>query len=130
MVILFSIILSSDPLKIEVKTDNASDCLHFLEQFTKGQPRDLVKSCQHLPSVQGYQRAKSLLAEHFGNEYKIASAYMDKIDSWPLVKAEDVKSLKSFSLFLRECSNVTQRIMHMNELDMPSNLKHHDEASL
>lgn len=95
---------------VEVKTDNASDCLHLLERCTRGQPRDLVKSCQYLPAVQGYQRAKSLLSEHFGNEYKIASAYMDKVDSWPLVKAEDVKSLQAFSLFLTECSNLTQQI--------------------
>lgn len=34
---------------VEAKTDSWSDCLHFLEQFTRGQSRDLVHSCQHLP---------------------------------------------------------------------------------
>ena len=29
--------------------DDDSDCLHFLEQFTRGQPKELVRSCQHLP---------------------------------------------------------------------------------
>lgn len=51
----------------------------FLEQYTRGHPRDLVKSCQHLPPRVGYQRrGKLLLFEHFGNGYKIATAYMDK----------------------------------------------------
>lgn len=45
-------------------TDSWSDCLHFLEQHTWGQPRDLVHSCQHLPPEQGYHQAKGLLAEH------------------------------------------------------------------
>ena len=31
---------------IERKTDNPKDCLYFLEQYTRGQSRELVKSCQ------------------------------------------------------------------------------------
>lgn len=37
---------------------NMSDCLHFLGQYTRGHPRDLVKGCQHLPPGNGDQRAK------------------------------------------------------------------------
>ncbi len=127
-------LFDDDPLKfqsfmrsfencVEEKTNNFNDCLSFLEQYTREQPRNLVKSCQHLPPSMGYQRAKSLLVEHFGNEHKIASAYMEKILNWPPIKAEDVQALQSFSLFVRGCSNVTQQIMYMKELDMPSNLK-------
>lgn len=43
---------------VEEKTKNVGDCLHFLEQYTRGHPRDIVHSCQHLPPDQGYQRAK------------------------------------------------------------------------
>lgn len=81
---------------VEKKTNNLSVCLNFLEQYTRGQPRELVKSCQHLP-----KDTKDLLAEHFGNEYKIASAYMDKILNWPLRKPEDAEALQSFSVSSR-----------------------------
>ncbi|XP_032416528.1 uncharacterized protein LOC116718567 isoform X3 [Xiphophorus hellerii] len=108
---------------VEAKTSNLSDCLHFLEQYTRGQPRDLVHSCQHLPSELGYPRAKSLLSEHFGNEYKIAQAYMDKINNWPAIKNEDIKSLQAFSLFLKGCSNLTEYVTHLKELDLPSNMR-------
>lgn len=33
---------------IEGKTDNFRDCLFFLEQFTEGRPRELVRSCQYM----------------------------------------------------------------------------------
>lgn len=105
------------------KLKRIRDCLHFLEQYTRGQSRDLVHSCQHLPANQGYGRAKSLLAEHFGNEQRIASAYRERILSWPPVKSEDVKASQSCSLFLRGCSNLTELIVHMKELDMPSNMR-------
>lgn len=108
---------------VEVKTSSWSDCLHFLEQYTRGQPRDLVHSCQHLPADQGYLRAKDLLAEHFGNEHKIAHAYMEKINNWPPIKSEDTKALQSFSLFLRGCSNLTEHIAYMRELDLPTNMR-------
>lgn len=52
------------------------ECLYYLEQFTRGQPRELVRSCQHMDPDNGYTTAKQLLEEHFGNTYKIATAYM------------------------------------------------------
>lgn len=33
---------------IESKTDNPDDCLHYFAQYTRGQPHELVKSCQHV----------------------------------------------------------------------------------
>ena len=108
---------------VEEKTTNLGDCLHYLEQYTRGQPRDIVQSCQHLPPDQGYQRAKNLLREHFGNEQKISSAYMDKVFSWTPIKGEDVQALQAFALFLRGCCNATENIMYMKELDFPSNMR-------
>ncbi|XP_027132597.1 uncharacterized protein LOC113745279, partial [Larimichthys crocea] len=39
----------------------AADCLFYLEQFTRGQPQQLVRSCQHLAPGRGYVVAKDLL---------------------------------------------------------------------
>jgi len=55
-------VYDGDPLQYEVfirafergverKTDEPSDCLHFLEQYTRGHPKDLVHSCQHMSSI-------------------------------------------------------------------------------
>ena len=71
---------------IEAKASSYQDCLYYLEQFTRGQPRAVVRSCLHMPPHQGYERAKALLKEHFGNEYTIATAYMDKAFGWPVIK--------------------------------------------
>ncbi|KAI2661518.1 Gag polyprotein [Labeo rohita] len=109
---------------IEEKTSSYQDCLYFLEQYTKGQPKELVRSCLHMVPQQGYQKAKGLLKEHFGSEQKIASAYMDKIFGWPVIKTEDVQALQEFALFLRGCCNVMAEIQYMEELNIPSNMKH------
>lgn len=67
--------MTSFEFNIEMKTDSGHDRLFYLEQFTRGQARDLVRSYQHMDGEQGYLRAKCLLLEQFGNENKISTAY-------------------------------------------------------
>ncbi|KAK0141948.1 hypothetical protein N1851_020381 [Merluccius polli] len=100
-----------------------SDCLYYLEQFTRGQPRELVRSCLHMMPDQGYATAKHLLQEHFGNKYKVATAYIEKALSWAPIQNEDVSALKAYSLFLRGCCNVMTELDYMQELEMPSNIR-------
>lgn len=57
-----------------------------------------MHSCQHLPSEMGYNKAKILLAEHFGNEYKTASAYMENILNWTPAQVRMLKNYSHFSL--------------------------------
>lgn len=107
---------------IESKTNNARDCLYFLEQYTRGQPRELVRSCQHMASDRGHAKAKALLREHFGNEQKMATAYMEKVLAWASIKSDDSKALQAYSLFLRGCCNAMEEIQDISELDMPANM--------
>lgn len=108
---------------VEAKTSCKGDCLYYLEQFTRGQPRDIVRSCLHMTADEGFAVAKKLLKEHFGNEFKITEAYMEKVMGWPSVKAEDPKALKAYGLFLRECSNAMKDLQYLEELNMPANIK-------
>ena len=94
-----------------------------MEKYTRGQPKELVRSCQHMAPDRGYATAKDLLQEHFGNEHKVTAAYMEKALCWPDVKPEDVKSLQAYALFLRECCNAMEDIQYMKELDMPANMR-------
>lgn len=107
---------------IEAKTNNPVDCLHYLEQYTVRQPQQLVRSCQHITDGTGYATAKALLLEHFGNEHHIASAYMNKIFSWPQIKSEDVKSLQSYSLFLCGCCTAMKDVYNLCDLSTPANM--------
>ncbi|KAI2661726.1 G2 and S phase-expressed protein 1 [Labeo rohita] len=108
---------------VESRAASNTDKLYFLEQYTRGEPRDLVKSCQHMPDHRGYAEAMKLLHERFGNELKIATALMQKAFKWPEIKSEDGKSLSTFSLFLVTCRNVMEDIEYMDELDNPTNMR-------
>lgn len=108
---------------VESRTESPKDRLYFLEQFTNGQPKELIKSCLHMKPDVGYHKAKQLLKEHFGNDYKVAVAYMNKVSNWAPIKPEDAEALNAFSLFLTACCNTMAEVSYMEELDNVASLK-------
>jgi hypothetical protein len=57
-------------------------------------------------SVRGYEEPRALLKINYGNEYKIAAAYMDTALKWSELKPKDNASLHKFSNLLVCCKNV------------------------
>lgn len=108
---------------IEQKTSNDQDKLYFLEQFTAGEPQELVRSCAHMMPNKGYCEAKRLLHKHYGDELRIASAYIDKALKWPQVKSDDGKALSAYAMFLIGCRNTMEDIEFLEEMDNPTNLR-------
>lgn len=106
----------------EQKTNNEMDCLHYLEQYTRGQPQQLVRSCQHMNDGNRFATAKALLHKYFGNDHVISSAYMNKIFSWPSIKSEDAKALQAYSLFLRGCCNAMKDVYNLCDLNTSANM--------
>lgn len=108
---------------IEQKTDSEQDKLYYLQQYTAGEPQELVPSCEHMPSHRGFKQAKQLLQKYYGDELVIASAYIEKALKWPPIKAEDGKALKAYALFLTGCRDTMQEVELMEEVDNPSNMR-------
>lgn len=108
---------------IDTRADSNSDKLYFLEQYTRGESRDLVRSCQHMPEHRGYERALQLLQDKYGNELQIASTLIEKASKWPQIKAEDGKALSAFSVFLVSCRNAMEDVDYMEEMDNPATMR-------
>ena len=85
---------------IEDRTDDNRDRLQFLLQYTSGPPHELVKSCIHMEPTAGYTKAKQMLKQFFGDDFKIAEAYIKEALEWQTIKPEDGTALQSFALFL------------------------------
>ena len=50
---------------IDSRAESNADKLYFLEQYPRGEARDLVRSCQHMPDHHGYEKALRLLQEKY-----------------------------------------------------------------
>jgi hypothetical protein len=105
------------------KSDSYRDYIYYLEQYTSGEPRELVRSCLHMDPKTGYERAMELLKNNFGDEYRISTSFVEKAMKWPNIKSEDPAGLKGFSLFLTGCLNSMKDIDYLKELNHPKNLK-------
>ena len=54
---------------IESRTCNSTERLYYLEQYSTGDVKELIKPCHHLPPDVGYEEARKLLKKKFGDEY-------------------------------------------------------------
>lgn len=108
---------------IDSKTDSHQDRLYYLEQFTSGEPLDLIRSCEHMKPDRAYKEARELLDRHYGDEMTIATAYIKKAMEWPQIRPEDRKGLNAFALFLVGCCNTVNDVDYMEEMNNPTNMK-------
>ena len=108
---------------IESRTCNSTERLYYLEQYTTGDVKELIKSCHHLPPDVGYEEARKLLKKKFGDEYRVASAYESKALAWPSIKAEDCTALNKFAIFLSSCKNALAGSQYASKFDQPGNIQ-------
>ena len=108
---------------IETKTSRESARLYYLVQYTSGEVQELVKSCLTMKAEIGYREARSLLKKRYGQSYRIASAYVDKLAKGPPIKSEDGEALRRFSTALTGCKNTLKEIGYLSKVENPDTLK-------
>lgn len=72
---------------------------------------------------EGYQEARSLLKKRYGQSYRIATAYVNKLTKGQPIKAEDSSALRRFSVLLTSCKNTLKEIGYLSKVENPDTLK-------
>ena len=108
---------------IEAKTKSSSTRLYYLVQYTSGDAQELMQSCLSMRPDEGYQEARRLLKERYGQSYKIASAYVTRVTNGPPIKNEDGPALEKFSVLLTSCKNTLKEIGCLNKIENPDSLQ-------
>ena len=108
---------------IESKTLSERDRLYYLVQYTTGEVQELVRSCLAMAEEEGYKEARRLVKERYGQGYRIASAYIERLTKGPAIKAEDSASLRKFSISLTSCTNTLKEIGYLSKLENPDSMR-------
>ncbi|KAK3886574.1 hypothetical protein Pcinc_009223 [Petrolisthes cinctipes] len=109
---------------ISKKLTNDEEKLYYLEQYTTGKPRDIVRACLHMPPGVGYEEARRLLEKRYGDRERIVAAYVDKILDWPHLKVDDIDGLDQFSVMLISCKNaMTAASLGAREIEHPKTMR-------
>ena len=103
---------------VEKKTDDSRGRLTRLIKYTKGEAKDMIKNCIQLPAKIGYDNAKAMLYQQYGDPHRVIAAYQQQIKKWPSVKHGDAEGYRKFYNFLLKCETVTQ-MQTWNVLDTP-----------
>ena len=106
----FKTFLMAFDTHIQSKVITSTDRLYFLDQHLVGEAKELISGCLHMEPDEGYLEARRLLEKEYGDPYKVSSAYMRKLTTWPTLKYDDRPALKSLSIFLRKCNSAMKTI--------------------
>ena len=105
------------------RVSNYVDRMHYLEQYTRGKARDIVRSCSYMDPRDGFEHAMKLLTEKYGNEYHVAQSFSKKMREWPPLKQEDGAAMEEFATFLLGCQNYMQGLSSLSHLDNVTEIK-------
>ena len=82
-----------------------------------------MRSCLAMDPDEGYSEARRLLKNRFGESYRIATAYVDKVTKGPPIKAEDSRGLQNLSTLVTSSKNTLRSIGHSSKIENPDSLK-------
>ena len=108
---------------IETKCFDPSKRFFLLEKYTAGLAKQLVRGCRRNDPDLGYKEARRTLEREFGDENKIANAFLDRLNNWPNIKNEDRKAMQELNIYLKSCCNLMYDISSLNVLNSPSEIK-------
>ena len=108
--------------RIASRTNDDSERRHYLDQYTSGIPKQIVRSCMHIPAGLGYAEARRQLDERFGDRFMLAQTYLKRLETWPTIRKDDVKRLDELTIFLVGCRNAMSVSDGIRELDYPTSL--------
>ena len=85
---------------VEKKIEDPMGRLTRLLQYLRGDAKELVKGCIHMPPIEGYTYAKQLLQKRYGDPFRVYSEYTKELQNWPKIKANDGQAFRRFHSFL------------------------------
>lgn len=72
---------------------------------------------------EGYREARILLKQRYGQPYRIATSYVNRLTNGPPIKPEDSSALRRFSVLLTSCQNTLKEIGHLSKVENPDTLR-------
>ena len=102
---------------VEKDTDDFSRHLQLLVQFCTGKARRAIESCILLNPQDGYVNARKILAERFGDAYRVSKSWLTKVSNGPPIKPGDKEGLQELADDLLNCEITLKATGRLAQLD-------------
>ena len=95
----------------------ADEKLFYLKRYLSGEAREAVEGHFILGTESAYVQARAFLQKRYGDTFRIADAFRDKLESWPKLPSKDGPALRRFADFLAQCQVAMSSISGLNILN-------------
>ena len=99
-----------------------SDKIFYLSKYLAGPAKEAVQCYFRLRSEAGYKKARAVLENRYGDDFKIAESFRKKLETWPKIAPVDHQGLQRFSDFLNQCQTAMLQIEDLKYLNDPREL--------
>ena len=82
--------------------------LNRLFQYCKGEALKVIKCCTVTSPSAGYARARALLKERFGDDYRISEMWVKKVTEGPIIRHGEGRCLQELADDLRSCKETLE----------------------
>ena len=97
--------------------------INMLCQHLAGDAKSLVLGLLSHRSETSYKAARKRLKERYGNPSILCQAFLDRIEEWPVMKANQPRELQQFSDLLVQIAELRKSIGGLRILDFPQESK-------
>ena len=91
--------------------------VHYLKRYLGGAAKESVDGYLLLASSHAFERAKSVLEKRYGDSFKVAGAFRDKLEAWPRVQSRDGNGLRKYADYLKQCMSAMTTIPSLSVLN-------------
>ena len=102
---------------VESRITDPNKQLLLLVQHCEGEAKKVINHCLLLEPHEGYNHAKTLLQDNFGQRNQIARAFIDRLHSDSIIKRDDKKGLVNLACDLEECDLTFRQLNLRSRID-------------
>ncbi len=110
-------------INIEDREPNSRVRLAYLIQFCTSTAKEAISNCVILPEEEGYQKAKEILHNLFGQTHIIVCAYINKVTKGGIIKDGEGDKLLELARDMENCQINLNQLGCESEINAQSNLE-------
>ena len=114
--LLFPVWKDAFDVLINHKAINDAERLHFLSRYVSGEARKAIQGYFML-STGAYNKSYQMLVERYGNQFKVASSFRQKLKTWQKISSTDSAGLREYVDYLRQCETAMSSIPALSILN-------------
>ena len=96
--------------------------LNCLFQYCEGEALAVIRCCAVMRPEEGYTKARELLRERFGNDYRISETWVRKLTEGPRILPGEHKGIQRLADDLQSCTLALSAMNKLDEIDTKRSL--------